>query len=147
METARMEIGVLSVAATVLREHQPQIFIELITEDALERATSLLREFGYTSVDRLGTPPSYHFIVPGRHALRDNKWHGGSHHSHSVHLVEEPLAAITSHDAVVIVADLEEGGFGGSIAGRARLSFVEKRGQYFGPPADRAHATHQLTAP
>ena len=107
-----MEMGVLRSATTLLREHRPQIFIELITEDALESATSLLREFGYTSVDRLGSPPSYHFIVPGRHTLRDNKWHGGSHHSHSVHMVEEQLAAVTSRDAVVIVADLEEGGFG-----------------------------------
>ena len=139
-----MEMGVLRSATTVLREHRPQIFIELITEDALERATSLLREFGYTSVDRLGTPPSYHFIVPGRHELRDNKWHGGSHHSHAVHMVEEQLAAVTSRDAVVIVADLEEGGFGSSIAGRARLPFVEKRGQYFGPPADDAQAISEL---
>jgi hypothetical protein len=45
---------------------------------------------------------------------------------------------------VVIVADLEEGGFGGSIAGRARLPFVEKRGRYFGPPADDAHAISEL---
>jgi methyltransferase FkbM-like protein len=140
-----MEMGVLRSATTLLREHRPQIFIELITDDAFETAASLLREFGYRSVDRLGSPPSYHFIVPGRHALRDNKWHGGSHHSHSVHMVEEQLAAVTSGDAVVIVADLEEGGFGSSIAGRARLPFVEKHGQYFGPPADDAHAIAELT--
>jgi FkbM family methyltransferase len=140
-----MEMGVLRSATTLLREHRPQIFIELITEDALEMATSLLREFGYTSVDRLGSPPSHHFIVPGRHALRDNKWHDGSHHAHSVHTVEEQLAAVTSRDAVIIVADLNEGGFGSSIAGRARLPFVEKQGQYFGPPADNAHAIGELT--
>lgn len=139
-----MEMGVLRSATTLLRDHQPQIFIELITEDALESATSLLREFGYTSVNRLGSPPSYHFIVPGRHTLRDNKWHGGSHHSHSVHMVEEQLAAVTSPDAVVIVADLEQGGFGKVIAGRARLPFVEKQGQYFGPPADDADAIGEL---
>jgi FkbM family methyltransferase len=140
-----MEMGVLRSATTLLREHRPQIFIELITEDALEAATSLLRDFGYTCVDRLGSPPSYHFIVPGRHALRDNKWHGGSHHSHSVHMVEEQLAALTPRDAVVIVADLDEGGFGASIAGRTRLPFVEQGGQYFGPPADDAHAISELT--
>ena len=140
-----MEMGVLRSATTLLREHRPQIFIELITDDAFETAASLLREFGYTSVDRLGSPPSYHFIVPGRHALRDNKWHGGNHHSHSVHMVEEQLAAVTSPDAVVIVADLDEGGFGSSIGGRARLPFVEKHGQYFGPPADDAHAIVELT--
>ena len=140
-----MEMGVLHSATALLREHRPQIFIELITEDALERATSLVREFGYTPVNSLGSPPSYHFIVPGRHALRDNKWHGGSHYSHSVHMVEEQLTAVTSRDAVVIVADLEEGGFGKEIAGRARLPFVEKQGQYFGPPADDAHAIAELT--
>ena len=59
-------------------------------------------------------------------------------------MVEEQLAAVTSRDAVVIVADLEEGGFGRSIAGRARLPFVEKRGQYFGPPADDAQAISEL---
>ena len=140
-----MEMGVLRSATTLLREHRPQIFIELITDDAFERAASLLREFGYASVDRLGSPPSYHFIVPGWHALRENKWHGGSHHAHSVHTVEEQLAAVTSRDAVIIVADLDQGGFGSSIAGRARLPFVEKQGQYFGPPNDDAHAIGELT--
>jgi hypothetical protein len=139
-----MELGVLRSATTLLRDQTPQIFIELITADAFQRAASLLREFGYTSVNRLGTPPSYHFIVPERHALRDNKWHGGSHHSHSVHMVEEQLAAVTSSDAVVIVADLDEGGFGRSIAGRARLPFVERQGHYFGPPADDGHAISEL---
>lgn len=139
-----MEMGVLRSATTLLRDHRPQIFVELITDEALEEATSLLREFGYTSVNHLGNPPSHHFIVPGRHVLRDNMWHGGSHHAHSVHMVEEQLAAVTSHDAVIVVADLEEGGFGETIAGRTRLPFVEKDGQYFGPPADDAHAIGEL---
>jgi FkbM family methyltransferase len=71
-----MEMGVLCSATTLLREHRPQIFVELITEDAFERAASLLREFGYIPVDRLGSPPSYHFIVPGRHALRQQMARG-----------------------------------------------------------------------
>ncbi len=139
-----MEMGVLRSAATLLREHRPQIFIELITEEALATATSLLSEFGYTSVAHLGSPPSYHFIVPGWHMLRENRWHGGSHHAHSVHVVEEQVAAVTPPGAVLIVADLNEGGFGQSMAGRARLPFVEREGQYFGPPADDAHAVSEL---
>ena len=139
-----MEMGVLRSATTLLREHRPQIFIELITEEALATATSLLSEFGYASVDHLGSPPSYHFIVPGWHTLRDNRWHGGSHHAHSVHVVEEQLALVTPRSAVLIVADLDEGGFGQSIAGRARLPFVERQGQYFGPPTDDAHAISEL---
>ncbi len=140
-----MEMGVLRSATALLREHRPQIFIELITEAALADATALLGQFGYVSVAGLGTPPSYHFIVPGRHALRDNKWHGGSHHAHAVHTVQEQLAAVTAADAVVIVADLDEGGFGRTIAGRARLPFLEREGQYFGPPIDDTHAISELT--
>jgi FkbM family methyltransferase len=139
-----MEMGVLRSATTLLREHRPQIFIELITEEALAAATSLLSGFGYASVAHLGSPPSYHFIVPGWHTLGDNRWHGGSHHAHSVHVVEEQLAVVTPPGAVLIVADLNEGGFGQSIAGRARLPFVERQGQYFGPPADAAHAISEL---
>jgi hypothetical protein len=61
-----------------------------------------------------------------------------------VHLVEEHLAAVTSPDAVVIIADLDQGGFGRSIAGRARRAFVEKQGQYFGPPVNDEHAIAEL---
>ena len=140
-----MEMGVLRSAGALLREHRPQIFIELITDEAVADAASLLSTFGYTSVARLGSPPSYHFIVPGRHVLRQNHWHGGSHHAHSVHMVQQQLSTITPRDAVVIVADLDEGGFGQAIAGRARLPFTEKHGQYFGPPVDEAHAVSELT--
>jgi FkbM family methyltransferase len=139
-----MEMGVLRSATALLREHRPHIFIELITEAALADATALLNEFGYVSVAGLGNPPSYHFIVPERHTLRESKWHGGSHHAHAIHTVEQQLAAITPADAVVIVADLDEGGFGRTIAGRARLPFVEKDGQYFGPPVDDTHAISEL---
>jgi FkbM family methyltransferase len=140
-----MEMGVLRSADALLREHRPQIFIELITEEAVADAAALLSEFGYTSVARLGSPPSHHFIVPGRHVLRENRWHGGSHHAHSVHVVQQQVSAITPPDAVVIVADLDEGGLGEVIAGRARLPFVERNGRYFGPPVDEAHAISELT--
>jgi FkbM family methyltransferase len=140
-----MEMGVLRSAGALLREHRPQIFIELITESAVADAASLLNEFGYKPVARLGSPPSYHFIVPERHVLRENRWHGGSHHAHSVHVVQQQLSAITPDNALVIVADLNEGGFGQTIAGRARLPFTEKDGQYFGPPTDEAHAISELT--
>jgi FkbM family methyltransferase len=140
-----MEMGVLHSATTLLREHRPQIFIELITEAAVADASSLLGEFGYVPAARLGNPPSYHFIVPGHHALRESRWHGGSHHAHLMHTVQQQLGTVASPDAVVIVADLEEGGFGPTIAGRARLPFVEKDGQYFGPPIDDAHAINELT--
>jgi len=140
-----MEMGVLRSATALLRDHRPQIFIELITAEALADASSLLGEFGYVSVAALGTPPSHHFIVPGRHTLGENKWHGGSHHAHAVYTVQEQLAAVAPADAVVIVADLNEGGFGDTIAGRGRLPFTEKEGNYFGPPIDDTHAIGELT--
>lgn len=140
-----MEMGVLRSATRLLREQRPQIFIELITEAARNEATSLLEELGYVPAARLGNPPSYHFVVPGRHTLRESLWHGGSHHAHRIHTVQQRLAALTPADAVIIVADLDEGGFGQTIAGRDRLPFVEKNGQYYGPPVDDAHAIAELT--
>jgi hypothetical protein len=95
-------------------------------------------------VARLGSPPSYHFIVRGQHTLRENKWHGGSYHAHAIRMVEQELASVTPPGAVVIVADLDQGGFGPVIAGRTRLPFVERQGQYFGPPANDEQAVSEL---
>lgn len=139
-----MEMGVLRSSARLLRTHQPQILVELITETALTTASSLLGDYGYQAVARLGSPPSYHFIVPGRHTLRENKWHGGGHHAHHVYVAEQELASVTAPDAVVVLADLDEGGFGSTIAGRRRLPFLEQDGRYFGPPATDAQALDEL---
>lgn len=139
-----MELGVLRSATAVLREHRPQVFVELITEQALADASALLGEFGYQAVAHLGSPPSYHFIVPERHTLRDNRWHGGSHHEHSKHMVEQLISTRTPAGAEIIVADLDAAGFGETIAGRRRLPFIERHGQYFGPPVDDAHAIGEL---
>jgi len=139
-----MEMGVLRSAAAVLRRHRPQVFVELITEEALAEAAALLGEAGYVPVAHLGNPPSYHFIDPRRHVLGKVRWHGGSHHAHLVHTAQQQLTAVTSADSVVVLADLDQGGFGSTIAGRARLPFVERDGQYFGPPIDDAHAISEL---
>lgn len=139
-----MEMGVLRSAAAVLREHRPQVFVELITEEALADATALLGNAGYVPVAHLGNPPSYHFIDPRRHVLGEVRWQGGSHHAHLVHTVQQQLTAVTSADAVVVLADLDQGGFGPTVAGRARLPFIERNGQYFGPPNDDAHAIGEL---
>jgi FkbM family methyltransferase len=139
-----MEMSVLRSATTLLRAHRPQILVELITEEALTEASALLKEFGYEWVARLGSPPAYHFVVPGRHQLRENKWHGGNYYAHAIHLAEQELASVTPTDAVLIVADLDESGFGSAIAGRARLPFIEEQGRYFGPPATDTHALEEL---
>jgi FkbM family methyltransferase len=139
-----MEMGVLRSASRLLRAHHPQILVELITDEAVTAASALLNEFGYQPVERLGSPPAYHFIVPTRHALRENRWHGGSHHAHHLHVAQEELASVTPADAVVVVADLDQGGFGPTIAGRTRVPFLEKEGKYFGPPATDAHAIVEL---
>jgi hypothetical protein len=103
-----------------------------------------LKELGYEPVARLGSPPAYHFIAPAHHSLRPNLWHGGGHHAHHVHVAQQELAAVTPADAVVLIADLDQGGFGPTIAGRASLPFLEKNGKYFGPPATDAEALAEL---
>jgi FkbM family methyltransferase len=139
-----MEMSVLRSATRLLRDHRPQILVELITEDALNEASTLLNEFGYQWVARLGSPPAYHFIVPGRHQLRENKWHGGNYYAHAMHLTEQEVASVTPADAILIVADLDEAGFGSTIAGHVRLPFIEKQGSYFGPPTNDEHAIEEL---
>jgi FkbM family methyltransferase len=139
-----MEMSVLRSGERVLRDHRPQLFVELITDDALTAASALLTEFGYEPVARLGSPPAYHFIVPARHTLRENQWRGGSHHAHHVSLAEQELASVTAPDAVIALADLDEGGFGATIAGRTRWPFVERNGRYFGPPATDEEAMAEL---
>jgi FkbM family methyltransferase len=139
-----MEMGVLRGASRLLQEHHPQILVELITDEAVAAASAFLKEFGYEAVERLGSPPAYHFIVPTRHALRENLWQGGSHHAHHLRVAQQELASVTPDDAVVVVADLDQGGFGPTIAGRTRVPFVAKEGTYFGPPATDADAITEL---
>ena len=139
-----MEMGVLRSATSLLRTHRPQILIELFTEDALREASFLLAEYGYEPVARLSSPPSYHFIVPGRHSLRENKWHGGNYYAHAVHLAAEELTSLTPPGAVLVVADLDQVGFGSSLGDRQRLAFTERQGTYFGPPATDQQAIDEL---
>ena len=139
-----MEMGVLRSARRLLHDHRPQILVELITDDAVVEASAFLKELGYEPIARLGSPPAYHFIVPAHHSLRPNLWHGGTHHAHHVHVAQQELAAVTPADAVVLIADLDQGGFGPTIAGRASLPFLEKDGKYFGPPATDAEALAEL---
>jgi FkbM family methyltransferase len=139
-----MEMAVLRSASRLLETHRPQILVELITDDAVTAASALLQALGYEPVARLGSPPAYHFIVPGRHTLRENRWHGGSHHAHHLHVAQQELASVTSADAVVVIADLDEGGFGSTIAGRTRMPFLEKDGKFFGPPATDEQAIAEL---
>jgi FkbM family methyltransferase len=139
-----MELGVLRSATALLQEQRPQIFVELITEQAFLEASSLLRPFGYESVARLGSPPSHHFIVPGRHMLRENKWQGGNHYAHSVHLAARELTSATPPGAVLVIADLDEVVFGSLLADRVRTPFLEHQGMYFGPPATDQQAIDEL---
>jgi FkbM family methyltransferase len=139
-----MEMGVLRSAAKLLDAHRPQILVELITDDAVAAASALLKELGYEPVERLGSPPAYHFIVPACHTLRENRWRGGSHHAHHLHVAQEELAAVTPEDAIVVLADLDQGGFGPTVAGRTRVPFLEKDGTYFGPPATDEDAVSEL---
>jgi FkbM family methyltransferase len=139
-----MEMGVLRGASRLLQAHHPQILVELITDDAVAAASTFLKDFGYETVERLGSPPAYHFIVPAQHALRPNRWQGGSHHAHHVHVAQEELASVTPSEAVVAIADLDHGGFGTTIAGRRCVPFLEKDGKYFGPPATDDAAVAEL---
>lgn len=139
-----MEMDVLRGSTETLRHHRPQVLVELITEDAAAQASAFLKPFGYEAVASLGNPPSHHFIDPQRHTLRPNKWVGQNYWSHMVHVTEQELRAVTPDDAGLIVADADELGASGTLAGRRKMPFLEREGNYCVHPSSGAEAIEEL---
>jgi FkbM family methyltransferase len=66
-----MECQVLAGATELMRRHRPQLAVELVDDDAYGRFTELLAGFGYRRAGRFCWTPTYHFVIPGLHQLRD----------------------------------------------------------------------------
>ncbi len=65
-----MEMEVLRGARGLLEEHQPQLAIEVFTDQAFAAVSGFLEEFGYEAVARFCPTPTYHFINRCVHTLR-----------------------------------------------------------------------------
>lgn len=139
-----MEMDVLRGAAATLRDHRPQILVELITEQAVREASDYLATLGYKTVAKVGDPPSYHFIDTQRHVLRPNLWSGSSYWSHMKHTAENEVRAVTPDDAVLVMADADDLASPDRFAGRSKLAFMEQEGRYSVHPATAQQAIDEL---
>jgi FkbM family methyltransferase len=140
------ELDVLHGATAILRAHRPQIVIELATRHARAAAKAFLADHGYEDIGyRLGWTPTYHFIDPRVHRLRDSSRRPTPDAAaERMRALEAELAALVPAGAGFILVDQDEIAGGLVLDDRPRWPFLEKHGQYWGPPADDATAVREL---
>ena len=63
---------------------------------------------------------------------------------HRIHAAIQDIVALVPPTASLILVDQNQWGTSDTIAGRARIPFLERDGQYWGPPADDAAAIREL---
>jgi FkbM family methyltransferase len=141
-----MELDVLRGATEILQNDRPQLVIELASREARAAVQGFLAEFGYAEIgQRFGWTPTYHFIDPHVHRLRD------SPHlptpdalADRMRAIEAELAALIPPGGWFILVDQEEIASGLALDDRTWWPFLERDGQYWGPPADDAMAIREL---
>lgn len=69
-------------------------------------------------------------IFTNQNIWKENSW------EHKIHLAIEELLSIISPENTFIFLDDEQWGVDAMIFGRRRIPFIEKNGQYWGPPPD-----------
>jgi FkbM family methyltransferase len=140
------ELDVLRGATGILRSQRPQLIIELASREARAAARTFLEDFGYEDTGyRFGWTPTFHFIDPRVHRLRDSPLRPTPDASADrMRAMEAELAALVAPGAGFILVDQEEIASGLVLDDRTRWPFLEKDGQYWGPPADDATAIREL---
>ncbi|HET8578283.1 MAG TPA: FkbM family methyltransferase [Methylomirabilota bacterium] len=141
-----LELDVLRGATRLLRDHRPQLVIELASRDARVAVRRFLAEYGYADIGRrFGWTPTYHFIDPATHQLRDSPHRPTPDASADrMRAMEAELAALVPPGGRFILVDQEEIASGLVLDDRTRWPFLERDGQYWGPPADDATAIQEL---
>jgi FkbM family methyltransferase len=141
-----LELDVLHGAGGILRIHRPQLVIELASRDARVRAKQFLAEYGYEDIgQRFGWTPTYHFINPSVHRLRDSPHRPTSDASADrMRAMEAEIAALIPPGGRFILVDQEDISGGLALDDRSWWPFLERDGQYWGPPADDSIAIREL---
>lgn len=140
------ELDVLHGGTGILRTHRPQVVIELASREARATARAFFADNGYEDVGyRLGWTPTYHFIDPRVHRLRDSSYRPTPDASADrMRAMEAELAALVPPGAGFILVDQEEIASGLVLDDRRQWPFLERNGRYWGPPADDTTAILEL---
>lgn len=141
-----LELDVLHGATGLLRTHRPQLVIELASRAARTAVRRFLADYGYEDIGRrFGWTPTYHFIDPSVHRLRDSPHRPTPDASADrMRAMEAELAALVPPGGRFILVDQEEIASGLVLDDRIQWPFLERDGQYWGPPADGATAIREL---
>lgn len=140
------ELDVLEGATGTLETHRPHIVVELASRDARAAARRFLAAYGYEDIGhRFGWTPTYHFIDPRVHRLRDSPYRPTPDASaERMRAMEADLAALLPPGSGFILVDQEEIAGGLVLDDRTRWPFTERAGQYWGLPADDSAAICEL---
>jgi FkbM family methyltransferase len=141
-----MELDVLYGATELLTRQRPQLVIELMSEEARTSVRSFLEQFGYQDAGRrFCWTPTYHFFDPRVHRLGGIDSRTGVDPDVDVlQQISDDLCRLVPTGETLILVDDEQCWIGLVIDGRRRLPFLEKDGQYWGPPADSRTAIDEL---
>lgn len=141
-----LELDVLRGATGILRTHRPQLVVELASRDARVRVKQFLAEYGYEDIgQRFGWTPTYHFIDPSVHRLRESPYRPTSDASADrMREMEAELAALIPPGGRFILVDQEDIAGGLALDDRSWWPFLERDGRYWGPPADDLAAIREL---
>lgn len=141
-----LELDVLRGATDILRVDRPQLVVELASRDARATVKRFLAAYGYRDVgQRFGWTPTYHFIDPSVHRLRDSAHRPTPDASaERMRAMEAELAALIPPGGRFILVDQEEIASGLALDDRTSWPFLERDGRYWGPPADDATAIREL---
>jgi FkbM family methyltransferase len=141
-----MELDVLHGASELLSRQRPQLVIELMSEQARTSVRSFLTQFGYQDAGRrFCWTPTYHFFDPSVHRLEGiDRRTGVDEDVDLLQQLSDDLCQLVGAGETLILVDEEQCWAGLVIDGRRRLSFLEKDGEYWGPPADDKTAIDEL---
>jgi FkbM family methyltransferase len=141
-----LELDVLRGATEILQNDRPQLVIELASREARAAVKRFLADFGYGEIgQRFGWAPTYHFIDPHVHRLRDSLHVPTPDASADrMRAMEAELAALIPPGGRFILVDQAEIADGLALDDRNWWPFLERDGQDWGPPADDATAISEL---
>jgi FkbM family methyltransferase len=141
-----MELSVLEGAARVLKEHRPQLVVELASEESRRSVRRFLGHLGYGDTgQRFCWAPTYHFIDPQVHRLRPGRYQPARDPAaDQMRQMTDELCALVPVGAAFIFVDQEQTWPGLVADGRRRVPFLERDARYWGPPPDDRTAIGEL---
>jgi FkbM family methyltransferase len=141
-----MELAALAGARCLLERHHPQIVVELGTPEARAAVRAFLGEFGYRDIGRrFCWSPTYHFVDPRVHTLRPDPGRPPrDREADWLDRTSHELSDLVAEGERFVLVDGDQYWPGLVTDGRHRLPFLERNGQYWGPPPDDQTAIREL---